>query len=173
VPPTASPVARSTRLHSPRRRPPTPPWPSPICWSWASTPRSTTAADPAMAGSADLSELCGGTRDKLAPQTGFWRMWPSSDQGGAVAAGRRTWVVLALWAGVPSMMSVGSAEGVRRRGCPSRPGAGVHRRSHARPPPEPRSRGRRGDLHRLISTSSTHALIAADTKASRIAASTQ
>ena len=32
-------------------------------------------------------------------------MWPSSDLGGAVAAGTRAWVVLAVWAVVGSVLA--------------------------------------------------------------------
>ena len=59
----------------------------------------SAARDPAIGVVADRIDLCGGTFDK--PPPGFWPMWPSSDLGGAVAAGTRAWVMLAVWARRP------------------------------------------------------------------------
>ncbi len=44
------------------------------------------------------SRWAGGGTLTAATRAGFWRMWPSCDLGGTVAAGTRAWVVLALWA---------------------------------------------------------------------------
>ena len=48
-------------------------------------------------GQSQMGLICAAERSTAVTRAGFWRMWPSSDPGGAVDAGTRAWVVLALW----------------------------------------------------------------------------